>query len=256
MLGQSIQRLRFCQSLCPCFVSEQEHAMWVADMVIQSVPIRWYRKIRISPYGTGSSTILGATNDLFSHLCGKLEDDQIPKSVRLSGSEATITQYVGIEATMTVIGTSEGPALKIVSNNCFFVDNDDMELEENSSLHMSKTILFKNMSLATPGKAYDWEDIGFSGENGLMIVAKVGPKEIEPPAYKRIFTCCLLPDSKLSLSRPEAVRHLNNLISWDKDGPLKEEINSYDIQAIVKSRVRYVRLEEGSHQEIEVIEVD
>lgn len=224
MLGP-VQRLRICGSMCPCFVSEQEHAMRIADLFLQSVPILWYRKIKVSPYNEGGSTLLGATDDLFSGVCGKLEDHQIPKPARKPGMGPTITTFVPIEATLNVVDTNKGPALLITSNKYSFVDDDD-ETDTNKSEIMSKRILFKNMLLATAGKASEWEAIGVPPDDAFVILSKDmsadSNDKLARSKFTRVLTCRLLPGSKLSLSREETLRHLNTLISWDNTGPINE----------------------------------
>mmetsp|Transcript_28981 Transcript_28981/g.33134 ORF Transcript_28981/g.33134 Transcript_28981/m.33134 type:complete len:637 (-) Transcript_28981:241-2151(-) len=320
-----IQRLRFWSTLCPYFVSEEEQAMRNADMILQSVPVRWYRRVQILPSGTKDrhkqTSLLDAMNDLScfggdnkgvdtsyntNDISTDIEDyDNDHDDFLEAEDEPKYTPYIGIDATINVIDTKEGPALEIISNQYTFVDYDyephndvySNTLQQQSSnntksntnndtmdcMTMKKVILFKHMHLTTIGDDEEWETItgipninknninNISNNRGFMIYAKknhilnydkmgniidydnIHQKEqfvwntdndddddtlsdihsiaMNPHTttnMTRVLACQLLPNSKLSLSREEAIKHLNTLIHWDKIDPTKRKYNHAD----------------------------
>lgn len=237
MLGP-IQRLRLCGSLCSCFESDEEHALRVADMLLKSVPVRWYRKLRVSPYSVGGDTLMGATNDVALKACyGCSSSQQIPAAVRKPTTLPTTTQYVGIDASLDVIDTRQGPALLIASNDYSFVDDDNESSSQVTDMQtMKKIIPLKDIQMAVRGDGKEWETMGLGGLSGTGIIVygktSNGPQddtsEGRTEIKKKLLVFQVMPGSKLSLTRDEAMKHLNTLISWDRVGPIED-----DSQAIV-----------------------
>jgi hypothetical protein len=240
-----IQRLRLCGSLCPCFESEEEHALRVADMLLKSVPVRWYRKLRVSPYSMGGDTLMGATNDVVFKACyGCYSSQQIPAAVRKPTTLPTTTQYVGIDASLDVIDTRQGPALLIASNDYSFVDDDNESSSQMPAMQtMKKIIPLKDIQMAARGDGKEWETMGLEGlsSTGIIVYSKTSKdpqddtSEDRTEIRKKLLVFQVMPGSKLSLTRDEAMKHLNTLISWDRVGPIEDEsqaIVPYDDKAL------------------------
>jgi len=259
-----------------------------------------------------SGSLLDAMNDL--SVCGDTTFKPANEETAGPSESPTYTPYLGIDATMNVIDTKEGPALEIVSNQYAFVDYDNNNYDTNQNTSatatttptkngnvdsertmntlntapstttspcsmaapflstptseyttMRKLILFKHMQFATIGEESEWEAIGLpKTNNGFMIFAK---KDYEMPPQQhhtqeqfvwgntntnskdatttmntdmhsiatktttssssqyttRVLACQLSPNSRLSLSRVDAIKHLNTLINWDKIDPCKKK---------------------------------
>lgn len=247
-----IQRLRVCGSICPCFESNEEHALRVADLLLQSVPIRWYRKLRVAPYSVGGDTLMSATEDVVGGTwCGS---SQIPAAARKPTEQPTMTQYVGIDASLDVVDTRQGPALLVSSNGYSFVDDDDDDVGTNRNgtklEKMSKTILLKDIRMASRGTAATWDGMGLGqavGNKGIIIYSKKD-KLVEESggggvdaAMKMFLVMQVMPGSKLSLSRDEAMKHLNTLISWDRAGPIEME---EPVEDTMVSSTNYQKMED------------
>jgi len=280
MLLGPIQRLRFWSTLFPYFVSEEEQAIRNADMCLQSVPIRWLRRVQVLPReerknrhgaNTGNSIIAEAAK---MTVCGS-DTTFSSEEAQEQAVVSRYSPYIGIDATVTVIDTQDGPALEILSHQYTFVDygSDTAPVEWNSILSsspgrsgiytdtncttMRKVIPFGQMEFATAGEEAEWEAIGLKRETkGFMIYKKTNMNGINPRyqhlyrqrhapttkpnthkyqdkdrfvpsdspqdssnnSYIRVLACQLVPNSKLSLSRGEAIKHINTLIHGNKYG--------------------------------------
>lgn len=220
MLG-TVQKLRWCGAVCPFFESDEERAIRVADLLLQAVPIRWYRRILVQPYPVQGSTLMEATNEAVCCSCGG-GSEAVPGSVRKPSTETTRTDYVGIDATLNLIDSRNGPALLIKSNMLSFVDDDDVQTanstDSKEQQSLSKTIPLKGIRIASRGDAKEWEKIGLLDvkDSGIILLGKEGGS--------KSLVCQVMGGSKLSLSRDECIKQLNTIIAWDQPGPIEDDV--------------------------------
>lgn len=206
-----VQTLRLYGSMCPYFEGDEDRAVRAADLILKAIPIRWYRKLRVAPtQANDGETLMSATRDMIT---GR-------KRTELAADEdtiATMTQYVGIDASLDLIDTPNGPALFIESNDCSFVDDDDDESQHSrASVHKtSKTILLRNIRKASRGKEKAWKAIGLENTYDTGIFLYRRQKKDKEGSKKKILTLFeVMPSS--SITRNETLKHLKTIISWDK----------------------------------------
>uniref|UniRef100_A0A7S0PVH0 Uncharacterized protein n=1 Tax=Asterionellopsis glacialis TaxID=33640 RepID=A0A7S0PVH0_9STRA len=99
-----VLQLRLMSFACPCGELDEDRDARMAAFTLQSIPITWYRKVR-DPHATAADTLV---HDL--------------TGMRLPSSSTT--NYVGFQATLSMIDTTDGPALEIVCNDPQLQDHD------------------------------------------------------------------------------------------------------------------------------------
>jgi len=206
-----VRRLRILSTLFPYLVSEDEQAMRNADVMLQSVPVKWYRRMKIQSHkdkNKKNGYLMDAVNDInctsFSgddpgdnDNGGIPYDEKTVKSMMTSKTRKTMrtakitcpptileespnySAYIAIDSTINVIDTKEGPSLEVVSNKYGFEDDDDgkEQCDESGfftpSMTMRKVVPFKNMQVACAGDISDWETLDLiPTKNGIIIFEK------------------------------------------------------------------------------------
>jgi hypothetical protein len=177
---------------------------------------------------------MGATNDVvLKACCGCSSSQQIPAAVRKPTTLPTTTQYVGIDASLDVIDTRQGPALLIISNDYSFVDDDNESSSQAPATQtMKKIIPLKDIRMASRGDGKEWETMGLGAlsSTGIIVYSKATSNDPQDDSSgngakmkKKLLVFQVMPGSKLSLTRDEAMKHLNTLISWDRVGPIEDD---------------------------------
>jgi len=92
-----ILQLRLMSFACPCGELDEDRDARVAAFTLQSIPITWHRKV-LDPN-------VKAADELVHDLTG----------MRLPSKSTTM--YIGFKATLSVIDTTDGPALEIISED-------------------------------------------------------------------------------------------------------------------------------------------
>lgn len=208
MLGCNgpMERLRLGGIWCACMESDDHVYYRLADMALRSVPIRWLRRL-----GHYNSPTDGAVQG------------------QVDSSDATKPPNAIINATLDVVDTAAGPAIRVISNQFVFADEDDGDVRAISdNIVISKTILLKNITSTSGGTFDDWARMGLlSGEGrimstGVMIKFKDGSKE-----RTLSFEVKSQSGVKHGLTRDDVVKHINALVDFERNRlgltPLKKD---------------------------------
>ena len=226
-----LERLRLGGICCACVESSDDLYYRLADLALTSVPVRWLR--RLGHYNSPSD---GAVRGL------------------VDGSDAVKPPNAIINATLDVLDTSDGPAIRVTSNQFVFADEDDGEVVAISdNIVISKTILLKNVTSASGGTFDDWAKMGLlSGEGRIMstgVMIKSRDSATSDKERTLIFEVKTQPGVKHGLSRDDVVKHINALVDFERTRlgltPLQKE-----------EREDASEMPEGVESDVEAREVD
>jgi len=200
MLGCNgpMERLRLGGIFCACMEGDDHSHYRLADMALKSVPIRWLRRL-----GHFNSPTDGAVQG------------------QVDGGDATKPPNAIIDATLNAVDTADGPAIRVISNQFVFADEDDGDVRAISeNIVISKTVLLKNITSVSGGTFDDWAKMGLlSGDGrimstGVMIKFKDGIKSDKERTLS--FETKSQPGVKHGLTRDEVVKHLDALVDFER----------------------------------------
>lgn len=235
-----ITRLHCLGTCCPCFESTTDHNFRLAELSLQSVPIRWIRVIVTKKDGTGG---LGH-GSLFDGICAVgSESSDLPGGsdvVVSSDEKAAQPTHISIDATLSIVDTRhDGPALRIISTAFVFADDDAPNNGSNAvstsenrgvkgsfseDIRMVKTIPLSEIACATPGADQEWKELGLEDggrarRTGVLLKSKSseddgGAKISMGSRSKRLLALELVNEGD-GLTRDMVVQHINTLIGWE-----------------------------------------
>lgn len=214
----------FC---CPCLESEEDHLTRIAELSLTTVSIKWYRRMITNP-GSGEDKGWFSGDGVLQ--CGSIQNTT-DNALRVGNdlNQPELSCYVGIDATLDVFDTSNGPAVFITSKEYKFVD-DDSSLSEDKydkisgvkPAVMQKCIPLYKIGSVSSGTDNDWNDFGVEDFHVSGVV-------LRDNRGKKLLIFNVGQGSKQrSLTRNEVVQHLSTLVSWDRKRTAINESNSVE----------------------------
>lgn len=233
-----LTRLRLMGLCCPCFMTnETDFAAREACVVLSGVSIKWYRKVVLED-GEGDKhgesqdddggqrhTTANAGDAARRILCDGL--NQIATSLSGESLHLTTTKNVGIEATLDIVDTAHGPAVRITPR-CSpdmmysFVDEDDDSNLRGRRRPACRTILLRDISTAAAGDGV-LDSAGAMAGAGISCGVKIyGKRHLNSKNMPAVGPAPVLIQFDVletilhKVTREEVVQHLNTLVDWNK----------------------------------------
>ena len=132
-------------------------------------------------------------------------------------ASSAFTAYVGIDATLDVVDTMSGPAIRLISHGYEFIDDERTmkTAEEDKKMPvMTKTVLLADIGSVTPATEHVWSAFGLNGKftDGVFANSLATGRS---NADTKHFIFEILQSNQHNLTRDEAVRHFNTVIGWN-----------------------------------------
>ena len=214
--------------------NETDYAAREACVVLSGVSIKWYRKVvcEDGEYGEchGESqenddggqrrTTTNAGDAARRILCEGI--NQIATSLSGESLHLTTTKDVGIEATLNVVDTTDGPAIRITPR-CSpdtmhsFMDEDDDGNFRGRRRPASRTILLRDIDAAAVGDGMLDSAGAMAGAGvscGVKIYGKRHLNSVGPAPVLLQFD--VLEAIIHKVTRDEVIQHMNTVVIWNR----------------------------------------
>ena len=247
--------------------NETDFAAREACVVLSGVSIKWYRKVA-NGEGEGDnhgesqdndggqrSTTANAGDAARRILCDGI--NQIATSLSGESLHLTTTRDVGIEATLDVVDTAHGPAVRITprcSHDTMysFVDEDDESNLRGRRRPACRTILLRDIGNAAAGDGM-LDSAGAMAGAGISCGVKVyGKRHLNSKNMPAMGPAPVLLQFDVletvvhKVTRDEVVQHLNVLVDWNKQRIAANVCSTLD--TMDEDDAHYVVIEEADSE--------
>ena len=263
-----LTRLRLMGLCCPCLMTnESDYAAREACVVLSGVSIKWYRKVvreegendkhgeSQGDDGAQRHASANAGDAARRILCEGI--NQIATSLSGESLHLTTTKDVDIEATLDVVDTAHGPAVRITprcspDTMYSFVDYDDESNVRGRRRPASRTILLRDISTAAAGDGM-LDSAGAMAGAGISCGIKVyGKRHLNSKNMPAMGPAPVLLQFDVletvvhKVTRDEVVQHLNVLVDWNKQRIAANVCSALD--TMDEDEAHYVVIEEADSE--------
>lgn len=233
-----LTRLRLMGLCCPCLMTnETDYVAREACVVLSGVSIKWYRKVVREEGENDNNGESQGDDGAKRHATANAGDaarrilcegiNQIATSLSGESLHLTSTKDVDIEATLDVVDTAHGPAVRITprcspDTMYSFADEDDESNVRGRRRPACKTVLLRDIATSAAGDGM-LDSAGAMAGAGISCGVKIYGKRhlnsknmptVGPAPVPLQFD--VLETVVHKVSREEVVQHLNFLANWNK----------------------------------------
>ena len=249
--------------------NETDHAAREACVVLSGVSIKWHHKV-VNEKGENEkhgeaqdddsaqqrhTTAANAGDEARRILCDGI--NRIATSLSGNSLHLTTTKDVVIEATIDVVDTADGPAVRITPR-CSpdtmrsFVDEDDDSNLRGRRRPACRTLLLRDVDTATAGDGI-MDSAGAMAGAGISCGVKLyGKRHLNSKSMPAIGPAPVLLQFDVletvvhKVTREEVVQHLNALMSWNKKRIAANVCSTLD--TMDEDDAHYVVIEEADRE--------
>ena len=251
--------------------NETDFAAREACVVLSGVSIQWYRRV-VNEEGENDKHGESQDNDgAQRHMTANAGDaarrmlcdgiNQIATSLSGESLHLTTTKDVGIEATLDVVDTAHGPAVRITPrcspNTMYsFVDEDDDSNLRGRRRPACRTILLRDIATAAAGDGM-LDSAGAMAGAGVSCGVKIyGKRPLNSKSMPAVGPAPVLLQFDVletvvhKVSREEVVRHLSTLLNWNKQRIAANVCSTLD--TMDEDDAHYVVIEEADSEGVKM----
>lgn len=228
MVCGPLERLSLGGVLCGCLESQDQFYYRLAYMALQSLQVRWLRRLGQYSLQNANTTSGKTDNDHVDNDASprgdatSIFDNQNVEQQYNSSSVAAKPPNAIMSAQLDVVDTTPGPAIRLTSAQFVFADEEDGDVQViTDSIILSKTVLLRDVVSVTGGTVDEWARLGLLAGEGRIrntgVLVKSREKSDVTKERTLIFEVkAAQNNSKHGLSRDDVVKHLNTLVDFER----------------------------------------
>ena len=244
-MASVLAQLRLLGLCCPCIESEEDQAARISTLSLQGLTVKWYRLVNPLPSPVEAKKNVEKAVD---NGVGKTLGSLISKGMQvLSDQNVSLTSYVGIESTLSIVDSPFGPSLQVTPNWGQTEEHDFADTDDNGAdrvgfrrLAATKTVLLSDVDEVSPGDSLNQRgrvccDVRIHGKPQAFQLVMSGRKLLQLDIHQSVIH---------NVKKDEVITHLHTLLNWNNLRISKMGVSSGDRFAAPGD---FVRMEENGN---------